>query len=293
MSQILDSIFANHQSLLADLDEVSQPMSAFTNQEPTLLMTARVSRWDKIGPSVLAALRELSSTVQGQQACDLLKRVTKMHEGASNPSPEDQAHFKKYGYYPGAPDTGSTTPRRPFYGDTGRNPRTKDLDPNKYYNPAGTTAKSNKVPKESIDEIDQLILRHMETGLTIVRPIDEGNNDAIPQGDHTSPDPALDLQELHSSIGYILPELHALVTSTVGPEKHALLMLFNEVNTSHHELSQILSNHNQAPSSDMGEAVAHFKTVQAQMYQALSPYTIGNYAVSRPPYQLKGASLGE
>ena len=164
----------------------------------------------------------------------------------------------------------------------------KDLNPNKYYNPAGTTAKSNK--KESLDEIDRIIQRHMQTGLTIVR---EGNNDAIPQGDHTSPDPALDLQELHSSIGYILPELHALVTSTVGPEKHALLMLFNEVNTSHHELSQILANHNQTPSSDMGEAVAHFKTVQAQMFQALSPYTVGNSAVSRPPYQLKGASLGE
>lgn len=288
MSQILDSIFADHQELVQDLDEVSQPLSMFTRQEPTLLMTARTSRWDKIGPSVLAALRELSSTVQGQQACDLLKRVTKMQEGAANPSPEDQKHFKKYGYYPDAPDTGSTPPRRPFYGDTGRNPRTKDLDPNKYYNPAGTTAKSNK--KESLDEIDRIIQRHMQTGLTIVR---EGNNDAIPQGDHTSPDPALDLQELHSSIGYILPELHALVTSTVGPEKHALLMLFNEVNTSHHELSQILANHNQTPSSDMGEAVAHFKTVQAQMFQALSPYTVGNSAVSRPPYQLKGASLGE
>ena len=152
---------------------------------------------------------------------------------------------------------------------------------------------SEEATSGSLDEIDQLVLRRRLTRLTIVHEIAEGNNDALPQGVHTPVDPALNLQELHVKIGRVLSELHALATSTVGPEKTALTMLFHEVNTAHNEIQNILSCQEQVSINTMSEALDHFMSVHSELLAALEPYSTSNPSVSRAPYQLKSAMLGE
>lgn len=249
MSQLLQSIMAKYPLVAREmpLDEVSAPTSSFdTSREPSLPMMAKITdRWAKVGPSVIAAVRGLADTVQGQEACSLLHSVTHMPESALAWAMKGKKQPSKL--------------------------HVEGWEP---------------------DEIDELVIRRAIDGFTIVHPIAEGNNDSIPQGVHASSDPALSLQELHIRIGKILPELHALVTSTVGPEKAALSMLFHEVNTAHNDLQNILSCSSQE-SANMSGAHDHFSNVYSQLMGALSPYTTSNPAVSRAPYQFKGASLGE
>lgn len=225
MSSLADSIISRHPGLAADLDEVEQPTAEFFSQPKTLLRMANVSaRWEKVGPSVLSAVRSLADTATGQAACDLLKRITHVAE------------------------------------------------------------------RQEEDEIDRMVRLHKETGLTMTR-FAEGSNDSMPSGRHEANDPAMQVQGLHVDIGRVIPELHALVTSCVGPEKQALLMLFNEVHTAHQELGNILAWSNQATEDEFNEAASHFSRIHSEMMLALSPYSKGNPAVASPPYRVSGTSI--
>ena len=129
--------------------------------------------------------------------------------------------------------------------------------------------------------------------------IDEGNNNSLPDGmhhdtnTHPSPNAGLRLQSLYHSIGTILPELHALVTSCIGEERAALTMLFNEVMTAHSEIGNYLSCTNQAPDPQIESLLSHYSTVHSQIMDALNPYSTHNLAVATGPYQLKGTHLND
>lgn len=125
-------------------------------------------------------------------------------------------------------------------------------------------------------------------------PMPPSTNGQIPDGTHAgyavqNPEAAMSLQNLHRRLGFALPELHALVTSTVTDERTALSMLFNELNTAHCDIGNVIAYQNAVPPLQMAELRDHYEMVISQMLAALDPYKGSNPAVvGMGPYKLGG-----
>jgi hypothetical protein len=152
--------------------------------------------------------------------------------------------------------------------------------------------------EESVDPVDQLIDQYERTGLVIVQeeisaqPV-TGTHQPSTSRDY--PQSALELQEMHRKLGVVLPQLHAIVTSSaIGEERHILTQLFQELQFAHTDLANVLSIASQVPAENLQTVLAHYARVYEDVMSALDPYSdVGRVhrVTQMGPYKLKGASL--
>ena len=311
------------------VEEMEVRQDYFLTQDETLPSMARLNgRWVKIKDSVLGSLRSIASSYYGDEASRILSGFKfRMHEAART-LPEERTDetvdvaeqlidmLERTGsvivnegpthYSPGepvgpsdCPSCGSDSSKADGLGRK----CTQCGNEWQTWNP-GTVKRPSELgsrPSQPYATPSSKLLRGSGSGGSgnAYESIDEGNNNSLPDGthhdtnSHPAPNAGLRLQTLYHSIGTILPELHALVTSCIGEERAALTMLFNEVMTAHSEIGNYLSCTNQAPDPQIESLLSHYSTVHSQIMDALNPYSTHNLAVATGPYQLKGTHLND
>lgn len=145
------------------------------------------------------------------------------------------------------------------------------------------------------DPVESLLDTYERTGLVIVQencanaPVTGTHAPAGPEAPHY----ALDMQEMHRKLGTLLPQLHAIVTSSnLGEERGTLTQLFQELQFAHTDLGNILSIASQIPKENLGAVLSHYSSVYEAVMAAVDPYAdrISRVPVGQP-YKLMGGNL--